>query len=36
MFYIKKLQVQTTEFKTQRKFKTEFEIQDDNHDDDTR
>ena len=25
-----------TEFKTQRKFKTEFEIQYDNHDDDTR
>ena len=32
-FYIKVL-IQATEFKTQRKFKTEFEIQYDNHDDD--
>ena len=34
-FYIKIL-IQATEFKTQRKFKTEFEIQYDNYDDDKR
>ena len=34
-FYIKVL-IQATEFKTQRKFKTEFEIQYDNYNDDKR